>query len=96
MKESAIEEKLVRGVKALGGRAYKFVSPGNAGVPDRIVVFPGGQVIFVELKTETGRLSKVQTFQIEILTRMGCRVDVLHGPADVNKFLDLLSKEVRP
>lgn len=96
MKESAIEEKLVRGVKALGGRAYKFVSPGNAGVPDRIVVFPGGQVIFVELKTETGRLSKVQTFQIEILTRMGCRVDVLHGPAGVNKFLDLLSKEVRP
>ena len=34
MKESQIEARLVRGVKALGGRAYKFVSPGNTGVPD--------------------------------------------------------------
>jgi len=35
VKESEIEARLVRGVKALGGVAYKFVSPGNVGVPDR-------------------------------------------------------------
>ena len=46
MKESEIEARLVRGVKALGGVAYKFVSPGNVGVPDRLVVLPGGRVIF--------------------------------------------------
>lgn len=54
MKESEIEARLVRGVKALGGVAYKFVSPGNVGVPDRVVVLPGGRVIFVELKAEGG------------------------------------------
>lgn len=58
MKESEIEARLVRGVKALGGVAYKFVSPGNVGVPDRLVVLPGGRVIFVELKAEGGRLSR--------------------------------------
>ena len=41
MLEREIEKKLVDGVRKLGGRAYKFVSPGNDGVPDRIVVLPG-------------------------------------------------------
>ena len=42
MKESELELRLVHGVSRLGGRAYKFVSPGNVGVPDRLVVLPVG------------------------------------------------------
>lgn len=57
MRESDIERRLVQGVKKLGGRAYKFVSPGNVGVPDRLVVLPGGVVLFVEVKAPDGRLS---------------------------------------
>lgn len=38
--EKDIESKLRNKVKELGGRAYKFVSPGNSGVPDRLVVLP--------------------------------------------------------
>ena len=71
MKESEIEARLVRGVKALGGVAYKFVSPGNVGVPDRVVVLPGGRVIFVELKAEVGRLSPMQRQQLARLRRLG-------------------------
>ena len=88
MKESTIERKLVQGVKALGGRVYKFVSPGNAGVPDRMVVLPGGRITFVELKTETGRLSKVQRFQIGQLEKLGCDVRVLRGADAVQRFLN--------
>ena len=73
MKESEIEARLVRGVKALGGVAYKFVSPGNVGVPDRLVVLPGGRVIFVELKAEGGRLSPMQRQQLARLRRLGGR-----------------------
>ena len=47
MAEKDIERFLVNGVKKLGGVAYKFVSPGNAGVPDRLIVMPGGRVYFV-------------------------------------------------
>ena len=50
MLEREIEKKLVDGVRKLGGRAYKFVSPGNDGVPDRIVVLPGRAPKFIELK----------------------------------------------
>lgn len=89
MKESEIEARLVRGVKALGGRAYKFVSPGNIGVPDRMVVLPGGRILFAELKTDTGRLSKMQIHQIAQLRLLGAEVWEVWGESGVADFLGL-------
>lgn len=86
--EREIESYLNENVKKRGGRSYKFMSPGNSGVPDRIVVFPGGRVVFVELKTETGRLSALQVAQIRRLERLGADVRVLYGLDDVKEFLD--------
>lgn len=60
MREKDVEKLLTEEVKHLGGRAYKWTSPGNAGVPDRIVIFPGRQPMFVELKTDKGTLSALQ------------------------------------
>ena len=54
MREAEIEARLVRGVKEAGGLCYKFVSPGNPGVPDRLILLPGGRILFVELKTPGG------------------------------------------
>ncbi len=87
MKESEIEAWLVRGVKALGGVAYKFVSPGNVGVPDRLVVLPGGRVVFVELKAEGGRLSPMQDRQISRLQELGADVTVVRGAEGVARYL---------
>ena len=87
MWEKTIEKKLVDGVKNLGGKAYKFVSPGNVGVPDRIVVWPNGKIDFVELKTEAGVLSKVQKLQIRALEARRCEVRVLYGAAAVKEYL---------
>lgn len=85
--EKDIEAKLRRGVKAQGGISYKWVSPGTAGVPDRIVIWPNGIVEFVELKTDTGKLSKLQEVQIARLRAMGCCVCVLYGVDDVSRYL---------
>ena len=92
MLESAVEAKLVRGVKALGGIAYKFTSPGTAGVPDRIVVLPGGRVIFAELKTDTGRLSPGQKVQLDRLRTLGAEAVVVRGPSGVVEFLERCRK----
>ena len=86
-KESAVEDVLVVGIKKAGGRAYKWISPGNAGVPDRLVVLPHRAPIFVELKTEKGRLSPLQKVQIGKLKDLGQEVRVLYGRAGVLKFL---------
>lgn len=80
-------EKLFRGeIKKAGGKAYKFTSPGNDGVPDRIVMLPGGRIVFVELKTDTGKLSKLQELQCRQIAELGQTVRVLHGLAEVHDF----------
>lgn len=94
MREKDVEQILRKGVKGLGGLCYKFVSPGNTGVPDRIVVLPGGKVHFVELKTETGRLSKIQQVQQNRLSGCGVRVRVLRGPEEVLQFIQQCREEV--
>jgi len=88
MLEKEIEKKLVAGIRKQGGIAFKWVSPGNSGVPDRIICLPGGRVIFTELKTETGRTSPVQDVQIGKLRRLGMDVRVLHGIEEVKQFLE--------
>lgn len=60
MREKEIEQYLVWKVEMMGGKAYKFTSPANRGVADRIVCLPGGRVWFVELKSPTGRRSELQ------------------------------------
>lgn len=88
MRECTIEGKLVRGVREMGGLCYKFVSPNNPGVPDRLVIMPGGKVIFVELKTERGRLSALQKWQLGEMGRRGADVRVLKGLDEVLAFVE--------
>lgn len=90
MKESEIEKILVRETKKLGGRAYKWESPGNDGVPDRIVILPGREPMFVELKTEKGRLSKLQKVQLSRLAVLGQTIDVIYGLGQLAEFFEVL------
>ncbi len=87
VKESEIEKILVREVKKLGGIAYKWVSPGNDGVPDRIVIFPGKKPVFVELKTGRGKLTALQKVQIGRLEKLGQEVRVVYGLDGLSQFL---------
>lgn len=88
MRESSIEARLVKLVRARGGLCYKFTSPGNPGVPDRIVITADGRVIFVELKTEIGRLAKIQKWQHEELRKRGADVRTLKGLDQVRAFAE--------
>lgn len=86
MLEKDIEKLFRDEIKKAGGKAYKFTSPGNDGVPDRIVMLPGGRIVFVELKTDTGKLSKLQELQCRQIAELGQTVRVLHGLAEVRDF----------
>lgn len=92
MLEKEVEKFLVRQVKKLGGISFKFISPGNAGVPDRIVILPNGKVLFVELKTDKGKLTKLQEVQIKKISDLGADVRVLRGIEGVKEFIN----EIQP
>nr|DAJ14055.1 MAG TPA: Nuclease [Siphoviridae sp. ctV7v5] len=88
MLEKEVEKFLVREVKKIGGTSFKFISPGNAGVPDRIVILPSGKVVFVELKTDKGKLTKLQEVQIKKISNLGADARVLRGIEGVKEFIN--------
>lgn len=90
--EKHIEAHLVKKVKEIGGVAYKFVSPANRGVADRVVVLPGGGVIFVEVKSATGKLSPLQEQFAKDMQRLGQNYIVLKSREEVNAFIAMVSK----
>jgi hypothetical protein len=93
MLERDIERYLVDRVHELGGEAYKFTSPSHRGVFDRIVVMPRGIVWFVELKTPTGKMSRLQELFQKRLTELGQRNVVLSSKDAVNNFIEILKSE---
>lgn len=87
MTEKTIEAYLRDRVKEIGGKAYKFVSPGNDGVPDRLVCLPGGRAIFVELKAHGKKPTPLQIVQMNRLSGLGFSVWTIDSKDEVNKFI---------
>lgn len=89
MLEREIEQALVREVRKAGGIAPKFTSPGNAGMPDRLIILPGGHIAFVELKAPGQKPRALQVRQMDRLTQLGCMVRTIDHP---NQIQDLINE----
>lgn len=88
MREKVIEKKLVQAVKAAGGIAPKLVSPGFDGMPDRIVLLPGGHIGFVEVKAPGEKPRPLQLARHGLLRRLGFKVYVLDDEQQIGGILD--------
>ena len=88
MQEKDIENRLVRDVHTRGGMAWKFISPGIAGVPDRIVLMPKGHMAFVELKAPGKKPRPIQKLRIRQIERLGYKVYVIEDPGQIGGVLD--------
>lgn len=91
MREKQIEMKLVEAVRKRGGLCPKFISPSLAGVPDRIVLLPGGHMAFAELKAPGGKLRPLQVVRSEQLSALGFRVFVIDRIDQIGGVLDEIS-----
>lgn len=96
MREKEIEEKFRIAVKRAGGKAYKFTSPGNGGVPDRLVVMPGGRIGFVEVKAPGKRPTSLQDMRMRELAGLGCTVLVLDSPEGIQGAIAAISQDIPP
>jgi hypothetical protein len=88
--EKTIEQYTIKAAEARGGKAVKFSSPSFRGVPDRLVLFPGGRAGFLELKGDGGKATKLQLFWIKTLRELGFKAAVADSKQSVDAFLDEL------
>ena len=85
-KEAEVGKYLQTQIKDLGGFTRKWISPGAAGVPDQIVFLPG-TLYFVEVKTTTGKPSKLQERELKRLGDFGFNAVCLYGKEGVDALI---------
>ena len=88
VREKTIEKKLVQAVKAVGGIAPKFTSPGFDGMPDRLVLLPHGKIAFIEVKRHGEKPRPLQEARHGLLRQLGFAVYVLDGGEQIGKILE--------
>lgn len=88
MREKDIEKKLVKETRRRKGLALKFVSPGFDGMPDRILLLPGGKIAFVEVKAPGRKPRPLQLVRHATLRRLGFTVFVLDRMEMIVKILE--------
>lgn len=87
MRESTLERILVREVERIGGKAPKWVSPGNRGVPDRIVILPDGRTVYVEMKAPGKSLGLLQEKWAKTLRGLGHKVYKIDSREEIARFI---------
>ena len=86
MKESVVENHFCWSVERIGGKTWKFVSPSNRGVSDRIACLPNGETWFVELKAPNGRLSALQEVFAEDIKQLNQKYACLWSKEQINDW----------
>ena len=90
MNEVRMEKRLNKKVKEHGGLALKLVSPGFAGMPDRLVLFNGSKVAFAELKAPAKKLRLLQQKRKKQLERLGFKVYKVDSYEAVDRLVEEL------
>lgn len=90
MREKIIERKLAAAVKAAGGMALKFVSPGFDGMPDRLVLLPDGKIAFVEVKAQGKKPRSLQLARHRLLRKLGFQVYIIDNVDQIGGMLDAI------
>lgn len=87
MLEKTVERTVCNYVRLCGGHAFKWISPGCVGVPDRICVLPGGRMVFIEFKRPGVKdgLSPRQKKIIKKLQALGCTVWIINNAAEARE-----------
>lgn len=88
MREKYIERQLASEVKRRGGICPKWVSPGFAGVPDRLVFLPDGKFGMVEVKAPGEKPRSLQVSRHRLLSKLGFKVFVLDDPKKIGGILN--------
>jgi hypothetical protein len=76
MRESQIQSKKIKELEAQGYYVIKLVKTNRNGIPDLIAIPPNSDVLFIEVKGPTGKLSALQEYRIKELETHGIKTEV--------------------
>ena len=88
MDEKQIERKLREQARLRDGLALKFTSPGFDGVPDRLLLFPGGRAAFAEIKTTGKKPRPLQMSRKRQLEGLGFKVFIINRSEQIGGVID--------
>ena len=95
MREKTIEQKLFHAVREEGGLALKLSGNAMAGMPDRLLLLPGGRIAFAEVKAPGKKPRVLQLLRMDFLRRLGFTVFVLDDPAKIPVLLKMMKAQGR-
>ena len=86
--ETGLTKKIVSHLQGFGCMCIKFHASGFtiAGVPDLIVI-RGGETVWLEIKTPTGKLSKIQEHRHIQMRRYGAKIATVRSPEEALEFV---------
>ena len=90
--EANIEKRLMKSVKAMGGRPIKLNPHWNIGIPDRMIILPKSRIYFIELK-DRSKVSKAQKIWISWLINCGFDARIIRGKDELKIFLKEIENE---
>ena len=93
-RERDVEAYLSKKLSKLNMHCYKIIPDNRVGMPDRIVTLPDGRCVWVELKTDNGKLSVVQQLRHAELKKAGQQVEVVWSKEDADRFVDHVTEIV--
>ena len=94
MLERDVEQHLVKKIKALGGKAYKFSSPGNRAVPDRLCCLPRGWKYLVECKAPGKDFSALQGKVAKTMRSLGHEVFLVDTKEKVDELCKMIEGDL--
>lgn len=95
VRESSVEKYLARRCEERGWQCLKFDPKYCVGMPDRLIVLPGGRVVWAELKTDGGKLSEMQRYRIGRLRSQGHSVYVVWSKEQADILMTELERPQR-
>jgi hypothetical protein len=93
--ERDIEQHLVKAIAKLGGKAYKWSSPSNRAVPDRICFLPNGGLVFIECKATGKKPTPLQAKVINYLRSLGQKVLIIDSKEQVDILYNITKEEFK-
>ena len=79
MTAQQIQAKRIKELESQGFYVIKLIKTNKNGIPDLIAIPPGANVLFSEIKTPNGRLSKLQEYRLKEVEKHGCKTEIYNG-----------------